>query len=167
MHSLEEQILACIDRRLLPKVKIRIPHFTSVLVLDVEVEEQTSQNHLDLIGSKEPAGTRMPSIAEHQVLLVGRDELVARVVGRCARLSQLVRPEAVEVIVGVGDGVVIRVLVYGVRSNLNFDARGNVLAVRECEATEDFARERGETYVLSYNEYGFCQMLDQSSSPGG
>jgi hypothetical protein len=64
--------------------------------LDVKVKQQSHKDHLDFVGRKEAPWARMAPVSPPEVRLVGCDKLVACVVARCASLSQLVVPEAVE-----------------------------------------------------------------------
>jgi hypothetical protein len=78
------------------------------------------------------------SIPKTEVLFVSCDELVARVVSGAALLAQFVGAEAVE---GGRVRVGGRVVVDGVGGDFEGDASGDVLAVGEGEAFEDFAVE--------------------------
>ena len=84
----------------------------------------------------------MPPVPEHEVLLVGGDELVARVVRGSAApaAAQVVVAQAVE---GVAVGPQGRVAVDGVGGDFEDDAGGDVLAVGEGDAFVYFAREGG------------------------
>ena len=80
----------------------------------------------------------MPSVSEHQVLFVGRDELVARVIRRATVAAQFVVAEAVELL---AVGPQRRVTVDGVRGYFEDDTGRDVLAVGEGDALVYFTLE--------------------------
>lgn len=82
----------------------------------------------------------MTTIPKHQVGLVGRHELVARVVAYAAFFAQLGESEAVEL---RGGWVVGAVGVDGGCGDFKNDARRNVLAVGERDAFKDAPVEGG------------------------
>lgn len=79
-----------------PHSKLRVPLHRIPRVLNIKVEHQACENHLNLVGREKTSWASMPSVAKGQVRFVGSDELVASVVSRRATLTQLVRAEAVE-----------------------------------------------------------------------
>jgi hypothetical protein len=79
-----------------PHRKLLMPLHRASGVLNIKVEHQPRENHLDLVGGEEASGTRMPAVPKRQVRFVGGDELVARVICGRTTLAQLVRAEAVE-----------------------------------------------------------------------
>lgn len=82
----------------------------------------------------------MPPVPKRQVLLVRRDELVARVVRRAAAAAQVIVAQAVELVARRPQR---GVAVDGLRGDFDDDAGGDVLAVGEGDAFEDSAAEGG------------------------
>jgi hypothetical protein len=140
LYLLQQQRLCRVRHSTLPNLNLLIPLRHSLGHLDIIPENQPRNNELHLVGGEEAARTRVPAVAKRQVHFIGRDELVARVVGRAAVAPQVVVPEAVEL---VAVWVDFRVFVHGVGRSLDYHARREVLAVRECDALEDSAGKSG------------------------
>jgi hypothetical protein len=140
LYLLQQQRLCRVRHSTLPNLNLLIPLRHSLGHLDIIPENQPRNNELHLVGGEEAARARVPAVAKRQVHFIGRDELVARVVGRAAVAPQVVVPEAVEL---VAVWVDFRVFVHGVGRSLDYHARREVLAVRECDALEDSAGKSG------------------------
>jgi hypothetical protein len=97
-HLPEKQRLRRIRIRPLALLNLAIPLRQPPWHLNIVIQNHLRHNHLNLVGREEPPGARVPPVPEHQVLLVGRDELVARVVRRAAVAAQVVVAEAVELL---------------------------------------------------------------------
>lgn len=139
LHLPEQQLLGRIRRNGPPNLNLRIPLRHAIRHLDIVIQDHLRDNHLDLIGSEKPTRTSVPSVSKHQVLFICSDELVARMVSCAATTTQLVVPEAVEL---VAVRVERRVLVDGLGGYFDDGAGWDVLTVGEGDAFEDAAAER-------------------------
>lgn len=108
LHLPEQQCLRRVRTNRPPHLNLRISLGHTVRHLDIIIQNHLRNNHLNLIGGKEPSGTCMASIPKRQILLIRGHELVARVISRTAVAAQLVVPEAVEAsAVGVNCTVIV------------------------------------------------------------
>ena len=58
------------------KLDIRIPRGAVPRHLELVAHESHGENHLDLVGGKEPPRAGMPAVAKRQAVLADADELV-------------------------------------------------------------------------------------------
>ena len=101
LHPPKQKIPRRIRARETANLNLWISHSTLILILDVIIKQQPSEEHLNLIRSKEATGVRMLAIAKTNVLFVSRHEPVAHVIGGNARLTQFVVSEPVEAPAGL------------------------------------------------------------------
>lgn len=135
---LKSQRLPRMRHTLSTHLNLRMPLRLIIRHLNIVLEHQPRQNHLNLIGSEEATRARMASVPETEVSLVGSDELVARNICCLAALAQVVGADTVEF---GGRRVVLAVLVDGCSGDFDENAGGDVLAVAEGYAFENAATE--------------------------
>jgi hypothetical protein len=138
LHLLKRQCLAWMRHTLSSYLNLWMTFRLAIRHLDIVVEEQPRQDHLDLVSSKEATRASVGSVAESQVSLIGSDELVARDIRCLAASAQLVGAETVELRSG---GIKFAVEVDGCGWDFDHDTWGDVLPVAEGYAFEDAATE--------------------------
>jgi hypothetical protein len=111
-----------------PHLNLRMPLLTIPRHLDIVLEHQSRQYHLNLVRREEPTWTSMFPVSKAQVRFVCCDELVARDICCFPAGPQFLRAETVE---GGGGRVELAVEVDGCGGHFDDYAGGDVLAVGE------------------------------------
>jgi hypothetical protein len=138
LHPLQHHRLPRIRHQRPPNLQLLPPLRPPLRHLNIILQNQAREHQLDFIRRKEAAGARVAAVSKREIRLVGRDELVARVVCCAAPFAQLRGTEAVE---GRGRGIQARVGVDGCGGDFEYRAGGDELTIREGDGFEDAAGE--------------------------